>query len=144
MAWYRISTLCRTLVLALLPAAPGAALEAILDADFEWGDTGAWSTTFPQRCDWLWTFDRWLEPVRELHVAVAGSDAIGDGSLDSPFDSIERAADEATPGTAIRVHAGSYPGGTYLAGLEGTASAPIWIGSTRRRAVDRHHAAAEE
>jgi hypothetical protein len=34
----------------------------------------------------------------------------------------------AGPGTAIRVHAGTYGGGTYISNVSGEPSAPIWIG----------------
>lgn len=79
-------------------------------------------------CGVITTFENDRAPLRELHVATSGSDASGDGSAALPFASIRRAANEATPGTAIRVHAGTYAGGTYLEDLAGTASAPIWIG----------------
>jgi len=52
----------------------------------------------------------------------------GDGSPGNPFATLGRAAQEALPGSAIRVHAGTYAGGTFLADLAGTANAPIWIG----------------
>jgi hypothetical protein len=42
-----------------------------------------------------------------LHVATGGSDA-GDGSEDSPFRTIGRAAAIARPGDTVRVHAGEY------------------------------------
>jgi len=116
----------------LLPAALGTAQQPIFTDAFEWGDTGAWSMTFPQRCDELRTFDRGAVPTRVLHVAVTGSDTTGDGSLDLPFATIGRAVGEATPGTAIRLHTGAYAGGTYLADLAGTESAPIWIGGAPR------------
>ncbi len=95
---------------------------------FEWGDTGGWDTTFPRRCDELDTFDRDLVPTRVLHVSVTGNDTTGNGSSGNPFATLGRAASDATPGTAVRLHAGTYAGGTYLADLVGTESAPIWIG----------------
>jgi hypothetical protein len=79
-------------------------------------------------CGLVPTFEDGLAPSSELHVATTGSDTIGDGTPGNPFASIERAADFATPGTAIVVHAGTYPGGMYIADLHGTPSAPIWIG----------------
>jgi len=109
-------------------AAVASAQTPLLSDDLEWGDTGEWASTHPTRCDDLPAFDRGLEPTRILHVDDGGNDTTGDGSSGSPFASIGRAAQEATPGTAIRVHAGTYPGGAYLADLRGTSIAPIWIG----------------
>jgi hypothetical protein len=74
------------------------------------------------------TFETGRQPSAEIHVATTGSDASGNGSAGAPFASIERAALAATAGTAIRVHAGTYPGDNYVDGLAGTAAAPIWIG----------------
>jgi hypothetical protein len=74
------------------------------------------------------TFENGLQPAAVLHVATGGNDSTGNGSAGNPFASIERAAQVATPGTAIRVHAGTYAGGQYLEGLAGTPAAPIWIG----------------
>ena len=61
-------------------------------------------------------------------MATWGNDGSGDGSIGDPFATIGRAVQDATPGTAVRVHAGTYSGGTYLADVAGTPSAPIWIG----------------
>jgi hypothetical protein len=79
-------------------------------------------------CGVILTFENGLGPSSELHVATTGSDTTGDGSPGNPFASIDRAADFATPGTAIVVHAGTYPGGMYIPDLHGTAAQPIWIG----------------
>ncbi len=79
-------------------------------------------------CDALPTFADGLTPVRELHVAVTGNDDTGDGTPAEPFATICAAAREATPGTAIVVHAGIYGGGCFIDDLHGTAAAPIWIG----------------
>lgn len=79
-------------------------------------------------CGAIPSFEDGLAPRRELHVSQRGDDAGGDGSIARPFGSLERAARSAEPGTAIRLHAGSYPGGSYLEGLRGTAAAPIWLG----------------
>jgi hypothetical protein len=67
-------------------------------------------------------------PSRAIYAAPSGSDSQGDGSVDRPFQTIRRAAQDATPGTAVRLLPGTYPGGTRLEGLAGTAEAPIWIG----------------
>lgn len=81
-------------------------------------------------CDRIVTFEDGKAPTRVVHVAPppAGSDAAGDGSEVAPFATIGRAARGATPGTAVRIHAGVYAGGTFLTDLAGTAEAPIWIG----------------
>ena len=112
----------------LLCAVPGVAQNPFFADGFEWGDVGEWSLSVPPRCDVIQTFDRGLTPTAELHVAVSGNDTTGDGSPGSPFASIERAVNEAGPGTAIRVHAGTYGGGSYISNLSGTPAAPIWIG----------------
>ena len=114
--------------LLLLVPTPGGAQGALLASDFEWGDTADWSASVPPRCDRLEAFGRWLVPTAELHVATTGNDTTGDGSAGNPFATIGRAVDDALPGTAIRVHAGTYAGGTFLSDLAGTESAPIWIG----------------
>jgi hypothetical protein len=79
-------------------------------------------------CGGIATFADGLVPAQELHVATNGSDGSGDGSAQSPFATIEHAASLATPGTAIRVHAGTYAGGAYIDDLAGADGAPIWIG----------------
>lgn len=79
-------------------------------------------------CGAITTFADGLSPTKELHVAPGGSDAQGDGSQGNPFATIEHAAGLATPGTAVRVHAGTYAGGGYITDLSGQDGAPIWIG----------------
>ncbi len=79
-------------------------------------------------CGVITTYEDGLTPSSEIHVATGGSDLTGTGTSGNPFASIERAAQDATPGTAIVVHAGTYPGGQYIANLAGTSVAPIWIG----------------
>lgn len=112
---------------ALLAPFAGEAQEIFRDP-FEWGDTADWTQTVPARCDFIETFDRGLEPMSELHVAVDGNDSTGDGSPASPFATIGRAVQDAVPGTAVRIHAGTYSAGTYLADVTGAPTAPIWIG----------------
>jgi len=82
----------------------------------------------PGECGAIATFEDGASPSVELHVAPDGSDGGGCGSIDSPCATIEGAAAQAGPGTAIRVHAGTYAGGLHIGGLAGTADAPIWIG----------------
>jgi len=116
------------LLATLVAPLPAGAQVAIFSTDFEWGDTADWSAVVPPRCDALPAFGRGLAPASEIHVATSGSDATGDGTLANPYASLGRAAQDATPGSAIRIHAGTYPGGTFLSDLAGTESAPIWIG----------------
>ena len=109
---------------------PGFAQDVIFRDDFDWGDTGDWSTAEPPRCDRLEAFDRGLSPTAEIHVATSGNNSTGDGSPGNPYATIGRAVLDAAPGSAIRVHSGTYSGGIYLSGLAGTATAPIWIGGS--------------
>jgi hypothetical protein len=76
------------------------------------------------------TFETGKQPAFEIHVAVDGRDDTGDGSQANPYASLARAAQDAAPGAAVRVHAGTYAGGTYLADLVGTEVEPIWIGGS--------------
>lgn len=78
-------------------------------------------------CGVLSTFEDGKTPSRRLHVSASGS-ASGDGSESNPFASIEMAAEEANPGTAIVIHSGTYAGGSFITALAGTEAAPIWIG----------------
>jgi hypothetical protein len=74
------------------------------------------------------TFETGKHPTSIIHVAVTGNDDTGVGTSDNPYASLQRAAQDVDPGEGIHLHAGVYPGGVYLADLEGTAAAPIWIG----------------
>lgn len=57
-------------------------------------------------------FDFWeATPLydRRLHVCAArGDDQTGDGSPSAPFRTINAAAELATPGTCVVIHAGTY------------------------------------
>lgn len=79
------------------------------------------------QCEPVTTFETGVEPSEVLHVATTGS-ADAAGTEQEPFDGIEAAVAAAEPGTAIRVHAGEYPGDIFLSNVNGTAQAPIWIG----------------
>jgi hypothetical protein len=74
------------------------------------------------------TFESGKSPERELHVALSGNDSTGTGAPDRPFRTVRRAAQAATPGTAVRIGPGTYTEGTFIDGLRGTAERPIWIG----------------
>lgn len=115
-------------LVVVMIAIPAVAQSQIFKDGFEWGDTGDWSVTVPARCDAISPFSRGIAPTVDLHVAENGNDISGDGSMGRPFATIGRAAIDAAPGTAIRVHAGTYDGGTYISDLAGEPSAPIWIG----------------
>lgn len=84
-------------------------------------------------CDAIVTFADGKSPTKELHVATTGDDG-GDGSAQSPFATIEKAVSLATPGTSVVIHEGTYPGGTYLSDVIGSADAPIWIGGAQGEA----------
>jgi hypothetical protein len=124
---FRLSSVSISTSALFLLTLPATA-QGIFSDSFEWGDTGDWSQTVPPRCDRIDTFDRGLSPAAQLHVATSGSDTTGDSSVGNPFASIDRAVQDAAPGTAVTVHAGTYGGGVYLSDLAGSASAPIWIG----------------
>jgi hypothetical protein len=74
------------------------------------------------------TFADGKTPARAVHVAPDGDDRQGDGSERHPFRTLQRAVQGITPGTAIRLQPGTYPGGGAVANLAGTAHEPIWIG----------------
>ncbi|MEO1270027.1 MAG: hypothetical protein AAFX99_18220 [Myxococcota bacterium] len=79
-------------------------------------------------CGQIETFETGLVPVRELHVALDGDDASGDGSAEAPWGTLAFAAERAQPGDAVRIHPGTWPGGTFLTDLRGQEGAPIWVG----------------
>lgn len=83
------------------------------------GGTGA--------CSAIRTFADGLNPTREVHVATSGSDG-NSGTAASPVRTLGRALQLATPGTAVRIHAGTYAADTYRNALHGTATLPIWVG----------------
>lgn len=79
-------------------------------------------------CDSIPTFADGMAPTQQIHVATNGSNSTGNGSSANPYATISFAASQAKPGTGIVIHSGTYPGGTFLNDLHGTADAPIWIG----------------
>ena len=79
-------------------------------------------------CGTIPTFADGLAPTQQIHVALNGSNGTGNGSEANPYATIGFAANQAKPGTAIVVHAGTYSGGIFLNDLHGSAEAPIWIG----------------
>ncbi|MFN7935676.1 MAG: right-handed parallel beta-helix repeat-containing protein [Bryobacteraceae bacterium] len=71
-------------------------------------------------------FDGGITYSRTLHVSPSGTGA-GNGTAGAPFDTLQRAVREATPGTRILLHAGTYKGATTLTGLKGEPGKPIAI-----------------
>ncbi len=67
-------------VVVVLFSVAGSAQDAVFADDFEWGDTGDWSTAEPVRCDRLEAFGRGLSPTSEIHVATWGNNSTGNGS----------------------------------------------------------------
>lgn len=95
------------------------------DSDSSDDDTGDPPTG---ECGAVPTFEDGLSPSAERHVANDGSDGNGCGDVGAPCATLEGALAGVQPGTAIRIHPGTYGGGAYVSGLAGTAEAPIWIG----------------
>jgi hypothetical protein len=69
-----------------------------------------------------------LAPTFFIHVATTGSNATGDDSPGNPYATLVHAAQFAQPGTAIRIHPGTYAGGQFVVALRGAPGAPIWVG----------------
>ncbi|MFO7563152.1 MAG: hypothetical protein R6X02_10955 [Enhygromyxa sp.] len=80
------------------------------------------------------TFETGKTPTAEIHVATTGANDPDCGAEASPCATIQHAANLASPGTAVVIHAGTYPGGSYIANLTGTEEAPIWIGGAEGEA----------
>ena len=78
--------------------------------------------------DQVVTFETGKAPTSEIHVSTTGSDSSGNGSVANPYATVGRATQEATPGTAVRIHAGTYTSRAWVQDVAGTAAAPIWIG----------------
>jgi hypothetical protein len=91
------------------------------------GESSAVSRPPAENCAAVPTFADGKTPERIRHVALDGSDTSGDGSAARPFQTLARAARGVSPGTAIYLHDGAYPGGLVLSDLRGTATSPIWI-----------------
>ncbi len=89
--------------------------------------------------------------IGTLYVDTAGNDTTGDGSIGSPYASIQKAHNESAPGYIININAGTYkessftplganpeyfsrPTGIYLS-ISGTATDPIIIQATTGDAV---------
>lgn len=74
--------------------------------------------------------------LRDLHVSPAGDDSTGDGSPAAPFLTLQRAAEEAIPGSRILLAAGLHsPFGT-VAGLSGEPGLPVAITGEAGACID--------
>ncbi|MEZ4221469.1 MAG: DUF1565 domain-containing protein [Polyangiaceae bacterium] len=91
------------------------------------GSGGSGTGGTPGACGDIVTFETGKTPTQQIHVSTSGNDS-NNGTAGSPVKTLEKAVTLANPGTAIVVHAGTYPGGEYLEGVTGSAAAPIWIG----------------
>ncbi|MCY1062089.1 right-handed parallel beta-helix repeat-containing protein [Nannocystis sp. SCPEA4] len=69
------------------------------------------------------------EPTQVVHVAPDGvDDPLSCGTLAAPCQTLGAAVALASPGTAIRLHPGTYAADEFIEELAGTEDAPIWIG----------------
>lgn len=91
----------------------------------------------PGACGDTPTFEDGRSPSVEIHVATTGADGAGCGTAAAPCATLAAAAAQATPGTAIRIHEGTYAGDAFLSDLVGQADAPIWIGGAPGEARPR-------
>ena len=81
-------------------------------------------------------FDAGAEYPRTLYVDPNGSDEQGTGTEQEPFQTLPRAAREATPGTQIILRKGNHRPGNMIPSLHGEPDAPILIsGETREGTV---------
>jgi hypothetical protein len=85
----------------------------------------AWRPDPPAECALPAPIDQDVVYERTLHVAPGGNDG-NDGSEGSPFATIDAAIDEASPGTRVLVHAGSY-GPFSIDNVHGEPGRPIAI-----------------
>lgn len=103
---------------------PGTSTDATTDTS----GTSDTTTGGMAECGEVVHFASGKTPVTEIHVSPQGSDGQGCGAIDAPCATIEGGVAAATPGTAVRIHAGTYAPDSWVSDLAGTADAPIWIG----------------
>ena len=72
-------------------------------------------------------FDAGVSYRREIFVSPSGDDSNGHGSASSPYRTVARAAQNATPGTRINLQEGTYPADGSIKNLHGTEREPIAI-----------------
>ena len=94
------------------------------------GQTSDGGNPNPQ-CGTIVTFEDGKTPTAEVHVATTGNDTNGNGTHSNPYATIERAVQDAVPGTSVIVHQGTYPGGISISNLAGSQNALIWIGGAQ-------------
>jgi hypothetical protein len=87
-----------------------------------------WPCGRADSCDPIRTFADGRQPLREIFVSSAGSNATGDGTRGNPYQTIGRAVLGVQPGDAIRLLPGTHGPGTFIADLAGTSNAPVWLG----------------
>jgi hypothetical protein len=85
-------------------------------------------------------FDVGYRYVREVYVDGAAGGR-GDGTRGSPFRTIAEGLGAARPGTQVRIAAGSYPAVGTIAGVQGTAQAPVAIVGDGEVVIDPRGAA---
>jgi hypothetical protein len=85
-------------------------------------------------------FDVGLSYSRDLYVNAAAAPG-GNGSPGAPFNTIGAALGQATPGTRIRIAAGTYGAIGSFSNLQGTAQAPIALVGEGAVIVDTAQAA---
>lgn len=75
-------------------------------------------------------------PTNEVHVSTSGNDTTGDGSMGSPYKTVQRAMTQLTSRPAnqraIRVHSGTYSAGAVNASIAettigGSQNNPCWL-----------------
>jgi hypothetical protein len=116
-------------LLLLFVAACGGSSTAIdANGDGGGGDDAPDARVIPPACGAPDPYGTGLAPTQTLHVDGTAAPG-GDGSAGAPFQSIEQAANAASPGTAIRLApGGGHQSDQYIDNLRGTEGAPIWIG----------------
>jgi hypothetical protein len=116
------------LCLLLVAACGGSSTTTDASGDGGGGDDTPDARVVPPSCDAPAPFGTGLSPTQTLHVD-GNAPPGGDGSAGAPFQSIEQAANAATPGTAILLApGGGHQSDQFLGDLRGTETAPIWIG----------------
>lgn len=65
--------------------------------------------------------------AKEIHVSIEGSDESGDGSIEKPFATPARAAEEIEPGATVIIHNGEYDPFRLGKEASGTKDAPVTV-----------------
>jgi hypothetical protein len=72
-------------------------------------------------------FDAHAVYARIFYVSPNGSDASGTGAREQPFHTLQRAVQEARPGTQIILREGRHVSGAFISNLRGEPGSPILI-----------------